>query len=1290
MREGVVVQLAGGEIVACNPAAERILGLTRDQMAGRTSVDPRWRSIHEDGTLFPGETHPAMVTLRTGQAVRDVVMGIHQPDGTLRWISISSEPIPGPDGRPASVVTTFDDVTERRRAEAALHESENEFRRIVETANEGIWQVDAGSRTSFVNRRMAEMLGYAPEELLGRPPSDFVVVEERADVERRMAIARQGLPDSYERRFLRRDGSEVWTLLKSSPVRSPDGALAGLLAMVSDITERKSAEEAIRRSEENLRSYFEAFDDCVFVLDGDGAILHVNRIVTTRLGWEPHELVGRSVLEVHPEERREEAARIVAAMLAGKARSCPVPLLTKNGKRIPVETRVFPGRWNGRDVLFGLSKDLSQLRASEEKFQKAFRHNPSPMVIRSIPTGKIIDVNEAFTEMLGYPREAVVGKTSIGIGATLDAARQSAAEALLSTQGSFRDFEMDARTADGRILHGLFSGEMIELQDDRLFLTVMKDVTELRNAELELRRHREHLEELVAERTGTLSRTERELRTLSSELEQRVAERTKALANATAYNRSLIEASLDPMLTGDRDGRITDVNEASIRATGHSRESLIGSDFSNYFADPGKAREGFARVFRDGIVRNYELQLKQRDGSVVPVECNATLYRDADGGVAGLFAAARDITERKRFEEALGAGRELLRQILDLVPQAIFWKDETSVYLGCNRTFALAAGLTDPEQIVGKTDLDLPWNREEAEAYRADDAQVVGSGIPKRHIVERQRQADGTELWIETNKVPMLDGTGRPKGVLGVFEDINERKQAEIALLRSENRFREVLESSVDASYKRDLLADRYAYMSPVVERISGYTSAELTALPLEALLALFHPEDRARVERVVAEALSSGAATPIELRYRFRHKSGQYRCLQDQFVVVRDTRGEPSALIGSVSDITERKRAEDALAEAEEQLRTFFDRSPIGKAIATPEGRLLRVNDAYCNMLGLSQDELLNRTFQSLLHPDDFELTDTTVRSVLAGTTEEVDVDLRHLTRDGRVIWTHVRGAILRDSAGEPVQLMAHILDISQRKAAELAIRESHEKLEERVAERTAALVEANRELEGYSYSVSHELRTPLRAIDGHSAMIASDYDEQLDDDGRHHLAALRWNAQRMGRLIDDLLDFSRTGRADLAIGRVDMTSLATESFATIVSDPAVQTRISFSVLPLPYAAGDAALLRRVWENLLSNAVKFSAGRQRPEIRVEGNVEADELVYRVRDNGVGFDMTYADKLFGVFQRLHGHREFEGTGVGLALARRIVGRHGGRTWAEGEVDRGATFSFSLPLKAGHP
>lgn len=254
----------------------------------------------------------------------------------------------------------------------------------------------------------------------------------------------------------------------------------------------------------------------------------------------------------------------------------------------------------------------------------------------------------------------------------------------------------------------------------------------------------------------------------------------------------------------------------------------------------------------------------------------------------------------------------------------------------------------------------------------------------------------------------------------------------------------------------------------------------------------------------------------------------------------------------------------------------------------------------------------------------------------------------------------------------------------ITKRKEAERALQESHDSLEEHVRERTASLEEANRELDAFSYSVSHELRTPLRAIDSFSAAIAEEYEGVLDDEGRRLFGRVRWNAQRMGRLIDDLLAFSRAGRSDLLHGTVDMTGSARTAFANVVPDTSAQARIDFSLGDLPRARGDAALLQRVWENLLSNAVKFSGERERPEIQVEGSVEDGVAVYRVQDNGVGFDMKYVDKLFGVFHRLHGQGAYEGSGVGLALVRRIVVRHGGKVWAEGVVNGGATFSFSLP------
>ncbi len=227
------------------------------------------------------------------------------------------------------------------------------------------------------------------------------------------------------------------------------------------------------------------------------------------------------------------------------------------------------------------------------------------------------------------------------------------------------------------------------------------------------------------------------------------------------------------------------------------------------------------------------------------------------------------------------------------------------------------------------------------------------------------------------------------------------------------------------------------------------------------------------------------------------------------------------------------------------------------------------------------------------------------------------------------------------------------------------------------------AELAAANRELESFAYSVSHDLRAPLRAVNGFAQALVEDHGPALAPEARAMLDTVQANSRRMGRLIDDLLAFSRLGRQALTASPVDMTALAREVADELTpADGAAQLRIE--VAPLPPTQGDPALLRQVWLNLLGNAIKFSSGRPAPHVQVTGHQAEAETVYTVTDNGVGFDMRYADKLFGVFQRLHADREFQGTGVGLALVQRIVQRHGGRVWGEGRVDRGATFAFSLP------
>jgi signal transduction histidine kinase len=245
--------------------------------------------------------------------------------------------------------------------------------------------------------------------------------------------------------------------------------------------------------------------------------------------------------------------------------------------------------------------------------------------------------------------------------------------------------------------------------------------------------------------------------------------------------------------------------------------------------------------------------------------------------------------------------------------------------------------------------------------------------------------------------------------------------------------------------------------------------------------------------------------------------------------------------------------------------------------------------------------------------------------------------------------------------------------------------VRESQHGLEQNVQQRTAQLEAANRELEAFSYSVSHDLRAPLRAVDGFSRILEEDYADKLDDEGRRVLGVIRNSAQNMGKLIDDLLAFSRLGRKRLEAAAIEMGELAGEVYAQLEANSDVGS-ISMNIMPLPKASGDRAMIRQVFANLLSNALKYSRPKAARVVEVGGRSENGENIYYVRDNGVGFDKQYANKLFGVFQRLHSAEEFEGTGVGLAIVQRIIHRHGGRVWADGEEGAGATFYFTLPLE----
>ncbi len=866
----------------------------------------------------------------------------------------------------------------------------------------------------------------------------------------------------------------------------------------------------LQSADQPYRILAEQMNEGAASISAEGIILFSNQRLAAMLGVRPEKLAGSPVIDLAAEPDKKQFQQLLLLCRQGEARG-RVRFQSANGNQVPVlaslkrMTGDNPGLCLVATDLRELEKAATELRQADVGLRRlaAVVTHSSDGIISKTLDGIVTSWNPGAEAIYGYSAGEMIGQSMM----------------LTTPAGQVGDFrELMRRVGGGENLHHY---ECQRVRKDGKVIDVSLSLSPLKD------------------KTGKITGISTITRDIS---EQKRAE--EKLREASLYTRSLIEASLDPLVTISRDGKITDVNEATETATGVSRDRLIGSEFCNYFTEPKKAHEGYQQVFATGFVRDYPLALRHTSGRVMDVLYNASVFRNVAGEIDGVFAAARDITERKRTQESLQRSERRYRSLVTATTQ-IVWT-------------------TNAE---GEVIDDMP-------AWRT-------------------------------------------------------------------------------------------------------FTGMKLDEIKSWGWIKALHPDDRERTAEVWRMAVRDRSVYDIE--YRVRRHDGEYRNMAVRGVPVLEQGSNIREWIGTCTDVTERQRAQEQLRKASLYTRSLIEASPDPLVTISREGKITDVNQATENATGIKRKQLIGSDFcEYFTEPEKARQGYKQVFE--SGFVHDYPLALRHTS--GRVVDVLYNASVFENENGEVEGVFAAARDVTERKAAEEQVQRLNSELEQRVLQRTAQLEAANKELEAFTYSVAHDLRAPLRHISGFSKILTEEFGSGLPPDAQHHLQRIAEGTQRMGILVDDLLNLARIGRRELASQVCGLRSIVDEVIAELKVECEGRA-IEWKIDSLPFVECDPGLVKQVFQNLIANALKFTRPRSPAVIVIGQQEEEGTPVIYVRDNGVGFSMKYADKLFGVFQRLHRSEDFEGTGVGLATVQRIIHKHGGSIRAEGELDKGATFYFTL-------
>lgn len=633
-----------------------------------------------------------------------------------------------------------------------------------------------------------------------------------------------------------------------------------------------------------------------------------------------------------------------------------------------------------------------------------------------------------------------------------------------------------------------------------------------------------------------------------------------------------------------------------------------------------------------------------------------------------------------RVVSELRESEETFRALAETSPSAIFVYRDKFLYV--NPASEALTGYSSQELLRMKF-WDLVHHDFRDMVKARGMARQRGEQVPAHYEFKITRK-DGRCRWLDFAGAA-IRYRGKLAG-LGIVYDITDRKEAEERLRESEETYRTLVDASPDAVTMTDLKGIM-TYVSDQTLKLHGYEKAD--ELLGRSALILIESEDHQRAIENMGRTLNEGSIKGIE--YVLLRRDGSSFVGELNASLIRNVHGRPRAFIATTRDVTERRRASEFLRKSEERYKKLLESvTDYTYTVDIRDNRAVStVHSPSCAAVtGYTKEEYENDPnlwLNMVYGPDRQDVLDQAGLLLTAHPEAIPPLEHRIIHRSGEIRW--VRNTVVPrfDERGEMVAYDGLVSDITERKLAE----EKASRLNEDLQRHVAQLESANRELEAFSYSVSHGLRTPLTSIRGYANLILKRHAALITGEGSQYLTVIRNNAVKMEKLIDDLLMRSYLGWKPIREEEIDMNGLVAEILEEL-KGLAADRDVQYTVKTLPKAVADRAMIHQVFTNYLTNAIKYTAARDRAEILIDGWSDLEMNVYLVRDNGVGFEARESENLFGIFQRLHRTPEYQGAGVGLSIAQRIIQRHGGRVWAESQPDKGATFYFSLPIKDMEP